>query len=78
MPTPKSRLQRLNEILETLKKNGGEVTFGQLYGEMALKYGVTKSTFWNYLETLKMAGKIDYPEIYLTHQEPHIKIKLIE
>ncbi|MEM2546506.1 MAG: hypothetical protein QXM37_02635 [Candidatus Bathyarchaeia archaeon] len=78
MSTPKTRIQRLNEIVEILKRNGGKATFGKLYGEMALKYGTRKNTFWEYLEALKMAGKIDYPEIFPSHQESEIEIKLIE
>ena len=30
----------------------------------AEKLGVTKNTFWSYLEALKAQGKIDYPTSY--------------
>jgi hypothetical protein len=63
MPTEKERVRRLQEILQFLKDKGGEVEFSALYGEFALKYGVTEKTFWSYLEVLKSAGKIDYPPI---------------
>jgi hypothetical protein len=29
-----------------------------------LKYGTTISTFWGYLESLQMAGKIDYDGVH--------------
>jgi len=77
MPTAKERVKRLNEILEMLKNNGGKSTFGKLYGEMALKYGVSKKTFWSYLEALEYAGKIKYPKIYLSGREHEIEISLV-
>ncbi|MEM2463645.1 MAG: hypothetical protein QXY07_03065 [Candidatus Bathyarchaeia archaeon] len=64
--------------MEMLKQSNGKATFGNLYSQMALKYGVTKTTFWSYLETLKMAGKVDYPEVFQSHLESEIEIKLIE
>ena len=74
--TPKTRLQRLSEILKLLEDNGNMMKFKDLYGRMALAYGVTERTFWEYLEVLKSANKIDYPEIYRAEQKGEIEIKL--
>jgi len=60
MSTPKERIQKLNEILEILKANNGRMPFKKLYGKLALKYGTTENTMWNYLEALKAAEEIDY------------------
>jgi len=76
MGTSKSRIERLNEILTTLKKNEGEATFGELYGHFAVSYGTTKRTFWSYLEVLKIAGKIDYPDIIVSAKEDETRIVL--
>ena len=61
MSTPKGRIQKLNEILETLEKNKGKMKFRALYGALALKYGTTENTLYSYLDALNAAGKIDYP-----------------
>lgn len=73
-----TRLQRINELLRILTENKGQMTFKQLYGKMALTYGITSKTFWGYLETLKTADKIDYPGIFLFDHEDEIEIKLKE
>jgi hypothetical protein len=64
-PREKERQRRLQEILSFLREKGGEVKFSDLYGEFAVKYGITERTFWSYLEALKNAGKIDYPTVWL-------------
>ena len=75
MSTPKTRLERLNRILELLKANKGKMAFKELYGNFALE--VTLRTFWGYLDTLRLAGKISYPEIYLANREEEIEIKAL-
>ena len=78
MPTEKQRIERLQEILTILSDNGGTLTFGKLYGKMALKYGTTKRTFDSYLEALKLAEKIDYKEIVLIGKENENPIILLK
>lgn len=77
MGTPKSRIERLNEILDILEKNNGKITFGELFGNFALNYGTTKRTFMSYLETLKLTGKISYSEKILFHKKNETIIELI-
>ena len=77
MPSPKTRLERLNEILRILEEKGGKAKFREVFAALALKYGVTRKTFWDYLETLKTAGKIDYPTAFLRHQEDDIEIRIV-
>ena len=67
MPTEEQRKERMQEILQSLKSKGGKAKFKVVYGELALKYGITVRTFWDYLAALEAAGKIKYPPpIYLT------------
>ena len=73
-----TRLQRINELLRILTENKGQMTFKQLYGKMALTYGISRKTFWDYLETLKTADKIDYPSVFLFDKEDEIEIKLLD
>ena len=77
MPSPKTRLERLNEILRILEERGGKARFKEVYAVLALKHGVTRKTFWDYLETLKTAGKIDYPTAFPRHQEDDIEIRIV-
>ena len=56
-----TRPHRISEILRILAENNGEMMPRQLYRKMARVYGISFKTFWNYLEALKEAGKIDYP-----------------
>lgn len=76
MPTPKNRKEKLNEILDMLRENNGKTTFGKLFGRFAMEYGTSERTFWDYLETLKMAGKIDYG-IYRVSQKKDLEIFLV-
>jgi hypothetical protein len=62
MPSQKTRAAILDELLETLRKNGGRMSFYQLFGTIAYKYGTTEKTYLDYLYALKMTGKIDYPD----------------
>ncbi|MBA7480404.1 hypothetical protein ES707_15858 [subsurface metagenome] len=65
----KQRTEKLQEILKLLSENEGKMSYGELYGKIALKYGTTKRTFDSYLEALKLAGKIDYDEVFIAWQE---------
>lgn len=76
--TGKGRLEKLNIILDMLRKNNGTIKFGELYGQFALEHGTTERTFWEYLETLKMGGKIDYPRTYVIAMKENLEIKLLE
>ena len=78
MPTPKSRKEILNLILRTLKDNGGTVKFGDIYGKLAMNYGTTPKTMWEYLQTLKMAGKIDFEPFYAYDDSCNNKIWMTE
>ena len=71
-----NRKDRIDKILETLKKNGGSMTLKELRGPLLFEWGLRKETFWTYLETLREASKIDYPTSWLEPKEPHIVIKL--
>ena len=53
----KQRTEKLQEILKLLSENEGKMSYGKLYGKLALKYGTAKRTFDNYLEALKLAEK---------------------
>ena len=64
-----TRPQRISEILRILAENNGEMMPGQLYRRMARVYGISFKTFWNYLEALKAAGKVDYPVRLLKAEE---------
>jgi hypothetical protein len=77
MGTPKSRIERLHEILDTLEKNHGKTTFGKLFSNFALNYGTTKRTFRSYLETLKLTGKISYSTKILFQKKDETVIELI-
>ena len=61
MPSPRTRKERLKEILETVKKYK-QVDVKGLFGMMSLKHGVSKRTFEEYLSALVNAGKIIYDE----------------
>jgi DNA-binding IclR family transcriptional regulator len=76
MPTRKQRIERMNEIIEYLEKHKGSSKFKEVFGVQALKYGVTKSTFFDYLDTLTSVGKIDYPLVTLIGQENEFTITL--
>ena len=65
----KQRTEKLQEILKLLSENEGKMSFGELYGKIALKYGTTKRAFNSYLETLKGSKKIEYPAIYMIWKE---------
>jgi DNA-binding IclR family transcriptional regulator len=80
MPTGKQRIERMNEIIEYLKKHKGSATFKEVFATQALKYGLTKNTFFDYLDTLRTVGKIDYPLVRLTlvGQEDNFTITLKE
>lgn len=71
-----TRKERIEKVLDILRENNGEMEFKDIYGEMALTYGLTKRTFSSYLDALKAAGKIDYPEIVLIAREDEFVIKL--
>ena len=73
----KQRTRKLQEILKILSENEGKMSFGELYGKIAMKYGTTKRTFDSYLEALKLAKKIDYPEIYIIWKEKDQIITLL-
>ena len=77
MRTPRGRINRLNEILDTLKENNGKLTFGKLFGHFALNYGTTKRTFMDYLDTLRLTGKISYSEKILFHKRNETIIELV-
>jgi hypothetical protein len=77
MPTAKKRMERLNEVLEILKQHGGKMTFGELYGTVALKYGIRKETLWDYLNALKASGKVIFPEIFPITSEDYVEIELL-
>jgi hypothetical protein len=72
-----TRKERIAEILKILAENQGKMKYGELYGKLATKYGTTKRTFDSYLEALKLAGKIDYPEVYIAWQENNQIITLL-
>jgi DNA-binding IclR family transcriptional regulator len=55
----------MDEIIEYLKKHKGSAAFKELYAPLAAKYGLTKATFRDYLDTLKTLGKIDYDNMLL-------------
>ena len=55
-----NRFERLNEVLSFLERNGGHAKFQNVYNHMFREFQITRNTVWNYLEDLKMAGKIDY------------------
>jgi len=73
----RKKLEKLNAILDLLKKHKGIMEFGKLYGQIALKYGTSYRTFWEYLDVLRMAGKIEYPQTHMKAQEEYIEIKLL-
>lgn len=73
----RKKLEKLNAILDLLKKHKGTIKFGKLYGQIALKYGTSYRTFSEYLEVLRMAGKIEYPRTYTRSQEEYVEIKLL-
>lgn len=77
MGTQKSRKEKLEDILAQLKGNNGKMSFGQLYGYISWKYGTTKRTFDEYLKTLYLAKKIDYPVIYPIAMENSQNISLL-
>jgi hypothetical protein len=60
-----------------LEENRGNSIYGQLYGDFFDKYpALSQKTFWEYLEDLKAAGKIDYSDMYIAGMQDHIKITL--
>jgi len=73
----KQRIEKLQEILKLLSENEGKMSFGKLYGKIALKYGTTKRTFYSYLEALKLAEKIDYAEVFMAWKENDQNITLL-
>ena len=71
------RREKQYEILELLSRHNGKMTFGKLFGLLALNYGTTKKTFWSYLDALKAAEKIDYAETYLDVGLNQLEITLV-
>jgi len=53
-----------------LEKKGGKALFKEVFSLMLTKYGVLENTFWNYLRDLRLAGKIEYNDIYMEHMGP--------
>jgi Fe2+ or Zn2+ uptake regulation protein len=74
----KRRKEKLQEILKLLSENKGKMSFGELYGKLAIKYGTTKQTFWSYLDALDSAGLIEVPAIINILTENKTEIKLVE
>jgi len=72
----RSRLERMNEILNILRMHRGKMKKSKLYGEISARYGITKKTFDSYLEALKAQGKIDYKTIHSIFED--IEIKLLQ
>ena len=77
MGTTKQRLERLKTIPEIINNNGGQITVGELYGQLALEWGITRKTFWDYMEALRAAKKITYPLTWLTQNEDHVILKTL-
>jgi hypothetical protein len=71
-----SRKEKVEEILQILRDKKGEATFGFIFSRMFEKHHLTKLTCWDYLEALKTARKIAYPEMYIIGQENEMVIKL--
>ncbi len=61
-----SRKQKLDEILELLKKNDGKMTFGELFRHFVSKYGTSRKTFWSYLKDLISAELIAKKSIVIS------------
>jgi hypothetical protein len=57
MSTTKGRRENLQKVLQLLSENDGKMKFRDLYKEFVLD--VTQKTFWDYLESLRSAGKIE-------------------
>ena len=68
----------MNEILETLQKNGGKMKYADLYSSIVFKYGTTEKTFWDFLSLLKFLGKINYNETFLSNLGPSETIILLK
>jgi hypothetical protein len=74
MGTAKRRKERLNQILETLGENRGEMKNSELMGPLLFEWGCTEGTYWSYLETLRAAGKIGYPQAWKLNEDITIKL----
>jgi len=70
--------ERLDYVLKILKENEGTMTFSELCEKFARTRYTTKKKMWYYLDALKSAKKIDYPEKYPAHREGDVKIVLLE
>ena len=75
---PTLRQKKLEEILQILRDKKGEATFRYVFSLMFQKYSLAKKTFWDYLEDLKTAGKIEYPVTVIVGNEDSMLIKLKE
>jgi len=60
MGTAKERRERLQQLPEIIRANGGKIAFGELYARLDIKWGMMRKTLWDYLSTLKTAGAVNY------------------
>jgi hypothetical protein len=60
MGTAKERRERLQQLPEIIRANGGKIAFGELYARLDIKWGMMRKTLWDYLSTLKTAGAVKY------------------
>jgi hypothetical protein len=72
----KGRQQKLNETVAFLKEKGGKATFNEAFSHVHTKYAVSQNTFWNYLSDLRLAGKIEYNDMYIAGNAGDVKIIL--
>jgi hypothetical protein len=60
MGSANQRRERLAELPEIVRENGGKIKFGDLYNKLSFKWSVTKIKLWDYCEALKGAGALKY------------------
>ena len=58
MGTTKQRTERLEQIPQIIKENGGRMKFRELFGKVTVPWGIRDNTLWDYLDSLKAAGLI--------------------
>ena len=75
---PTERQKKLEYVLQILRDKKGEAKFRYVFSLMFQRYSLSKRTFWSYLEDLKTAGKIEYPETFIAVNEDSVLVTLKE
>ena len=70
------RQQKIDEITAFLKEKGRKAKFKEVFSHLFSKYAVSLTAFRSCLNTLKLAGKIEYDSVHVIGNEGDTVITL--